>query len=165
MKFAIISDTHDHHENVLKAVRLFNDHKVDYIFHAGDMVAPFTARAFADVNGAKLIAVFGNNEGEKLFLRDTIESFGGEIHDPYYKGEIHGTRIFMTHRPDVIEEVALSGHFDLVIYGHTHKPDIRRIESCLIVNPGECSDWMTGRPQVVLLDVEDGHVEPICLSS
>ena len=56
MKIGILSDTHDAHENVLKAIKIFNEHKVSYVFHAGDMVSPFTARAFADVAPAKFIA-------------------------------------------------------------------------------------------------------------
>ena len=38
MKIGIISDTHDAHRNVLRAIEIFNDRAVEYVFHAGDMV-------------------------------------------------------------------------------------------------------------------------------
>ena len=80
MQIGILADSHDHHSNVLRAIKIFNDHKVDYVLHAGDIVSPFTAKAFEDLKIAKFIAIFGNNEGEKLFLKSTVESFGDEIH-------------------------------------------------------------------------------------
>lgn len=155
MRIGIISDTHDHHRNVEQAVTLFSERDVRYVLHAGDIVSPFTAQAFAELRNAKFIAVFGNNEGEKLFLKGTIEGFGGEIHEYCYKGEMAGRKIYMAHTPDNIEEVARSRMYDLVIYGHTHRQDIRRVGKTLIVNPGEATDWMTGSARVVILDPAD----------
>ena len=81
MKIGIISDTHDDHGNVLAAIGIFNDAGVDTVLHAGDIISPFTARAFETLKSEHFIAVFGNNEGEKGAVRANIESFGGEIHD------------------------------------------------------------------------------------
>ena len=79
MKIGIISDSHDAHQNVLKAVEVFSEKKTDYILHAGDVISPFAARAFAEVKGAKFIAIFGNNDGEKLLLKSTINDFGARF--------------------------------------------------------------------------------------
>ena len=163
MKIGIVSDSHDHHANVLKAVEVFNERKVDYVLHAGDIIAPFTAKAFAKVEGAKFIAVFGNNDGEKLLLVSTINDFGGEIHERIYTGDIGGRRIFMTHTADVLESIAGSGKYDLVIYGHTHEKDIRKVGKTLVVNPGEATDWLTDEPCVVVLELDDMSVEEISL--
>jgi len=163
MKIGIITDTHDHHENVLKAVEIFNAHKVKYVLHAGDIVSPFAAVAFSRVEGAEFIAVLGNNEGELVILFEKIAEFGGRIYPDVYKGTIDGKRIFMTHRPSVIDEMAASGKFDLVIYGHTHKQDIRKVGDCLIINPGESTDWMTDTSCVVVVDTADMSHEVISL--
>jgi putative phosphoesterase len=163
MKIGIISDSHDAHQNVLKAIEVFNEQKVDYILHAGDMVSPFTAKAFAEVKNAKFIAVFGNCDGEKVFLKSTIESFGGEVYEDSYTGQIGGREIFMTHRPSALDEVAGSGKYDLVVYGHTHKQDIRRVGGTLIINPGESTDWLTGSSAVVVLDADNMSAEVISL--
>lgn len=155
MKIGIISDTHDHHSNVIKAIRIFNKRRVKYVLHAGDIVSPFTARAFADLKKAKFIAVFGNCDGEKIHLKSAIEGFGGEVYDNAYNSRIENRKIFMTHRPDAIEEVAASSRYDLVIYGHTHRRDIRTVGKTLIVNPGEATDWLTGHSSVVIVELDD----------
>ena len=165
MKIGIISDTHDHHKNVLKAMEIFNERQVVYVLHAGDMVSPFTAKSFTDLDKAKFIAVFGNNEGEKLLLTSVIHGFGGEIHEYCYKGEIDGKKIFMTHTHHSLDEVIQSDMYDLVIYGHTHKQDIRQEGKTLVINPGEATDWITGSSSVVILKTEDMSYEVIPLKS
>jgi putative phosphoesterase len=154
MKIGIISDSHDHHANVLKAVEILKNEQVQYILHAGDIVSPFTAKAFGEVKNAKFIAVFGNNDGEKHLLKTTIESFGGEIHRDPYHGQIAGKKIFMTHKPSILDEAIASGKYDIVVYGHTHFKDIRTVGKTLIINPGEATDWLSGKGQLVILDTE-----------
>ena len=163
MKIGIISYSHDHHQNVLAAVKIFNEHKLDYVLHGGDIVSPFTARAFAQLEPAHFIAVFGNNEGEKLYLKSTINSFGGEIHEYCYKGTLQDKQIYMTHTHHNIDEIAQSQMYDLIIYGHTHKQDIRRHDKTLIINPGESTDWITGSAHLVILDLDDMNYQIITL--
>jgi putative phosphoesterase len=155
MQVGILSDSHDHHDNVLRAIEIFDNHKVDYVLHAGDIVSPFTARAFGALRVKRFIAVFGNNEGEKLSVKSTVESFGGEIHEYCYKGQIGGKQIHMTHTDHYVEEVAASQMYDILIYGHTHKQDIRQVGRTLVINPGETTDWLTDLPQVVVLCLDD----------
>jgi hypothetical protein len=155
MKIGIISDTHDHHTNVIKAVKIFNEMQVKFVLHAGDIVSPFTAKAFTDLKDAKFIAVFGNCDGEKILLKSAVEGFGGEIYDNVYNSQVAGRKIFMIHRPDAIEEVAASSKYDLVIYGHTHRQDIRTVGETLIINPGEATDWLTGHSSVVIVELDD----------
>jgi putative phosphoesterase len=163
MKIGIISDTHDHHQNVLKAIGIFNDEQVKYVLHAGDMVSPFTAKAFANVPGARFIAVFGNCDGEKLRLKEAITEFGGEINNHIYTGRLDNKEIFMTHRPDMIDELSAGGKYDLLIFGHTHKQDIRKVGRSLIINPGETTDWITGQPSIVVLELDDMSYTSISL--
>jgi len=165
MRIGIISDTHDHHANVLKAIEIFNDRQVTFVFHAGDIVSPFTARSFEKLVSAKFIAVFGNNEGEKTLLRSVVAGFGGEIHEDCYKGEIAGKRIFMTHTPHYLDEVTASKMYDLVIYGHTHVMDIHHAGKTMIINPGEATDWLTNSPQVVILDTTSMEYEVVALKA
>ncbi|MBN1508428.1 MAG: metallophosphoesterase [Sedimentisphaerales bacterium] len=163
MRIGIISDTHDNRRNVARAIEIFRHHGVQCILHAGDIVAPFTALAFGELRSAKFIAVFGNNDGEKLFLKRTVEGFGGEIHEHCYKGELEGRRICMMHKDHFAEETIRSQMYDLVIYGHTHHPDIRQEGKTLVINPGEATDWITGSGHCVVLDLKDmSHsVEPL----
>ena len=144
MQIGIISDTHDHRRNVMKAIEIFAGRKVQCVLHAGDIVAPFVAKAFAALKDAKFIAVYGNNDGEKLFLRQTIEGFGGQIHEYCYKGELAGRTVYMTHTHHNIEELVTSQQYDLIVYGHTHRQDIRMVGRTMVVHPGEATDWISG---------------------
>jgi putative phosphoesterase len=155
MRIGIISDTHDHRRNVTQAVEIFARRGVEYVLHGGDIVAPFTAKAFAELRQARFIAVFGNNDGEKLHLKRIIEGFGGEIHEYCYKAELSGRKVYMTHTNHNVEEVAASQMYDLLVYGHTHQQDIRRVGRTLVINPGEATDWITGAARVVILDLKD----------
>jgi putative phosphoesterase len=159
MKIGIISDTHDHHVNVLKAVEIFNNQQVDYIFHAGDIVSQYTAKAFKDLKKAKFIAVYGNNDGEKFDLKSIIEGFGGEIHQDPYSGEVGGKKIFMTHKPGLLEDIVASQKYDIIIYGHTHFRDVRTVGKTLIVNPGEATDWVCGKGNLGIIDFGTMKVE------
>jgi len=60
----------------------------------------------------------------------------------------------------VADALADSGHYDLVVYGHTHSPDIRKVKNTLIVNPGEVSTYLYGKSTVALVDLDtmDGKI-------
>jgi putative phosphoesterase len=163
MRIGIISDTHDHLPNARQAVEIFRRHGVQYVLHAGDIVAPFTARIFSELRDAKFIAVFGNNDGEKLQLKRVVEGFGGEIHEYCYQGELAGRKVCMVHTDHMVEELAASQRHDLVIHGHTHHPETRRVGRTLIINPGEATDALTSLGRVVILDLDDMSptVEPL----
>jgi putative phosphoesterase len=163
MRIGIISDTHDNRRNVMQAVEIFRQTGVQYILHAGDIVAPFTTKAFGELRSARFIAVYGNNDGEKLLLKRAVEGFGGEIHEYCYKGELGGRKICMMHTDHLAEDAVKSQLYDLVIYGHTHHPDIRREGRTLVVNPGEATDWITGAGHVVIVDLKDmsHRIEPL----
>lgn len=159
MKIGIITDTHDHHVNVLKAIDIFKRLGVNYIFHAGDIVSQYTARAFGDVKNAKFIAIYGNNDGEKFVLKTVIEGFGGEIHQDPYIGEVAGKKIFMTHKPSFLDETIASQKYDIVIYGHTHFRDVRTVGKTIVINPGEATDWVCGKGNLCILDTDTSKVE------
>jgi len=156
MHIGIISDSHDNMPAIEKAVKLFNEKGVDIVMHAGDIVSPFTARAFGKLE-SPLVAIFGNNDGDKVHLKQFFSDIG-EMHEDPYLGEIDGKRIAMTHKPEIVDSLA-SKH-DIVIYGHTHEVDVRR-GAALIINPGECCGYLTGKSTVALLDVENTNVEII----
>jgi putative phosphoesterase len=67
------------------------------------------------------------------------------------------------HEPDVIDALAESGHFDLVVYGHTHEPEIRKVKDALIINPGEICGWLYGKPTAAIVNLEtmDAEVVPL----
>jgi putative phosphoesterase len=160
MKIAIISDTHDNLDNLRKAVEIINSSGVAHTFHAGDFTSPFTIRVLKDLK-CPLTGVFGNNDGDRLLLQ---EKFNGMIHRQPYITTFNGKRIAMMHEPAFIEALRDSGHFDIIIFGHTHEPVIRSEKDVLIINPGELGGWLYRRPTFVIVDLEDMKAEVIELT-
>jgi hypothetical protein len=56
------------------------------------------------------------------------------------------------HEPFFLDEYLAHTDVDVIIYGHTHQVDIRPGKP-LVINPGECCSWLTGRSTIVLLDL------------
>ena len=154
MRIGIVSDTHDDLHKVGQAIEVFKAQDLECILHAGDITGPSTISLFAKLSGCRVIAVYGNCDSERMSLRSAVEAIGGEIHDRVYTGQIDGRAIYMTHIPHGIEQVVHSEQYDLVVYGHTHQQDIRRIGKTLIVNPGAARNWM-GTTEVVIVDLAD----------
>ena len=151
MLVGILSDSHDNLTCLYKAVEIFNKRKVDLVLHAGDFVSPFTSRPLNNLK-CKFVGVFGNNDGDKLLLKDRFKNIG-EIYDDVYEDVVVDKRIILTHKENLIEKLAKSGEYDIIIYGHTHKADLREGRP-LIINPGECGGWITGESTVAILDTE-----------
>jgi len=149
MLIGIMSDTHDNLIFVKKAIELFNNEKVEYVIHAGDYTSPFTLKLFKELE-CKYVGIFGNNDGDKLLLLERAE---GKIHNQPYIFTLNNRKIVVMHEHQVADALADSGHFDLVIYGHTHKSDIRKVKNTLVVNPGEVSTYLYGKSTVALVDL------------
>ena len=156
----IIADTHDNRKAIQRLVELFNDRGAGLVLHAGDLISPFTAWDFKKLT-CKMIAVFGNNDGEKLGLFHLYREFG-EI-SPGPRRIVHnGKKIILMHEPACIDEMIASPEVDVIIYGHLHKVDIRE-GNPLIINPGEGGGWLTDACTAAILDTESMKVEVVTL--
>lgn len=151
MKLGIMSDSHDNIPLIARAVALFNREKVDLVLHAGDFVAPFTNMEFRKL-GARLVGVFGNNDGDRPYLLNRFADIG-ELQGDFRELEVGRRSIVVMHEPKFLESLTRASHYDLVVYGHTHKVDIRQGKP-LVINPGECGGWLYGASTVVTLDLE-----------
>jgi putative phosphoesterase len=151
----ILSDSHDNLDALRTAVRFFRDAGCTLIVHAGDFVAPFAAQVLGEA-GVDVKAVFGNCDGEKSGLKAIIGSFG-TIHEAPFSFVFEGKTIALTHLDGPVSELAGSGKYDLVVYGHTHRAEIRKVGSTLVVNPGETGGWVTKKSTVALYDPAAGE--------
>lgn len=158
MLIGILSDSHDNVPYLDKAVEIFNKRQVGLVLHAGDFVSAFTSKPFFNLK-CKFAGVFGNNDGDKLFLKDSFKGIG-KIYDDIYEDTIDSKRIIMFHRNALVKEFTKSEKHDIVIYGHTHRVDLREGKP-LIINPGECGGWLTGKSTIVILDTENMKAEII----
>ncbi|MDA8078517.1 MAG: metallophosphoesterase [Nitrospiraceae bacterium] len=149
MLIGILSDTHDNLHQLRKAVDLFRARRVEHVIHAGDFTSPFTFRVMKDL-ACGFTGVFGNNDGDRLLLQ---KMSGGRIFPQPYVFEPAARKIVVIHEHHIAEALADSGHYDVVVYGHTHEPDNRVRGKTLIVNPGETGGWLYGKSTVAVADL------------
>ena len=152
----IMADSHDNMPAIKRAVEIFNQRKVDLVIHAGDLVAPFTARELKKLT-CPLIITFGNNDGEIIGL---TKVFKDQIFQPPYQIEVNDKKVLILHDPMILDELQQNSTFDVIIYGHLHKVDIRKGKP-LIINPGECCGWLDDKRTIAIWDVKTDDVELI----
>jgi len=157
----LMSDSHDNLTMIRRAVSIFNDASCDLVVHAGDFVAPFAVRELASLNG-RFKAVFGNCDGEKTGLKMAIEPIG-EIQEAPFAFSHAGKEILLCHIDFPVSQYVASGQYDIVIFGHTHKPEVKKKGRTLAINPGETGGWLTGTSTVALLDPASLEAEIISL--
>ena len=145
----IMADSHDNLTAVRRAISLFKDAGCDLIIHAGDFVAPFAARELAQA-GCPVKAVYGNCDGEKKGLAAAIQPFG-RIQEAPFAFKYNKINVLITHLNAQVDRYAAQGKYDLIIFGHTHEAETRKVDSVLLVNPGETGGWLTGKSTVALL--------------
>jgi len=156
----LISDTHDNLQAITEAIKVFNSKGVGLVLHAGDYIAPFTCNAYRGL-GCKLVGVYGNVDGERRLLRERFSSMGFKVENDFEELEVDGVRIALLHGvyPQIVEALALSGKYQVVVHGHTHIKRAERVGGTLVVNPGEACGYLYGVRSVALLDTATLKVE------
>lgn len=163
MKIGVFSDTHDHLENIKKAVDLFISNKVAKIIHCGDYCAPFIVRAMESLKyqNMEILGVFGNNDGE----RDGLRKILGEIltiHGEFHELECDNHKIAVYHGTDnrILQNIIKSQSYDLILTGHTHQLKIEKNGRTLIVNPGETCGYLTKNATCAIVDLQTKILTP-----
>ena len=166
MKIAVVSDSHDHKDNILKAVSIINERQVEAIIHCGDYIAPFVKKWFNNLNDRikqNFYGVFGNNDGERLFLKKNLGQickFAQDGHELIIN--LGNKKIFTSHmlKQESIDALAHSSKFDIILIGHTHSFVNKKYENgVLVVNPGEVCGYLTGRATFAIVDTIEMKAE------
>jgi putative phosphoesterase len=141
MKIAILGDSHDHYENLQKAVNTANEHGCELMLHTGDLGAPKNSINILQQFTGQIKMIIGNNDHEivgimrKSFELDNFELIKSARGGDSYEDAIDSVRIFMHHYPRIAELAAASGEFDLCIHGHTHEYRQEMVGQTMLLNP------------------------------
>ncbi|KPJ61867.1 MAG: hypothetical protein AMS15_05640 [Planctomycetes bacterium DG_23] len=153
MKVGILADSHDNLPMIRRALHIFRQEGAECVIHAGDFIAPFAVKELLKFPGP-LYGIFGNNDGEK----EGIRKIWPEVKIGPAVFEIGGKNILLVHSKDDASEEEID-KADVFIYAHSHKPEVIP-DDTLVINPGECGGWLSGKSTVVVLDLEsmDGKI-------
>jgi len=67
----------------------------------------------------------------------------------------------VAHELPAPEAAAVDNTYRLVVYGHTHLPEVKRVGETLVVNPGECGGWLFGHCTVAIAHLDTLEAEII----
>ena len=146
MKIGAIADTHDNLAAISAAMKYFEEQGVEAILHAGDYCAPFALKRLLQTR-IPFEGVYGNCDGEREGLAKLLPSLAA---GPRHL-ELGGKKICLTHDRSRLQHDAFEAS-DILLFAHTHDPLVERQEGRLVINPGECGGWMTGRCTVAVID-------------
>lgn len=137
---AIISDSHDNLATLKKAFSWLNRKKIKIMIHCGDVCSPAMLREISKRFKGKIHLILGNigpvsNDKDPFRIRalgiKNVKFYGetGEV-------KIEGKKLAFAHEPARAKELASKGKYNLVFYGHDHKPWEEKMKNCRLVNPG-----------------------------
>jgi uncharacterized protein len=72
--------------------------------------------------------------------------------------ELGGRRIAAVHYPQIAAPLSLSGKYDLVCCGHSHRREITLVGQTLRLNPGDVMG-LFGEPGFAIYDTESGEAQ------
>jgi putative phosphoesterase len=135
MRIAVLADTHVNKLEYLPKKIIDALSTVDLIIHAGDFTDVQLLNELKQLNEVK--AVHGNMDSRELKsvlpIKEIVETKDKRI------GITHGSGA-----PWRIEErvrkVFESDRIDIIVYGHSHRPQNKVINDVLFFNPGKAAD-------------------------
>lgn len=135
MKIAILSDIHDNIWTLNAALAAIQH--TDRMICCGDLCSPFIVPILARQFSKPIHLVFGNNDGDLFRITKNASGFPNFfVEGELFKGEMDGKTLIVNHYDHIALEIARSGSFDLVCFGHNHRYQVERFEKSLAINPG-----------------------------
>lgn len=164
MLLGILSDTHEHLENIEKARKIFAERGASPVIHLGDYCAGPSVRA---MQGMKVIGILGNNDGDVLRIQRCFHEIDGEFRWQFCVLEFDGLKIACYHgtENEITEALVLCGKYDVVLSGHTHHSSLQTVGKTLALNPGSAHGFEEEAPMIAVLDTETKKAEIIPLFS
>lgn len=135
MKVLIISDTHGHGEDYFKLLKKIAP--MDLVIHCGDVEGQesILEQKTLELSNCPIVMVSGNNDFFSNLEKEVSLKLG-------HRNILvtHGHNYYVSMGNEFIKQEAKARGFDIVIYGHTHRPLIdRENDNIIALNPGSLS--------------------------
>lgn len=135
-KIAVISDSHDEERRLENLIKRFNQaEEIKDLVHCGDLCAPFMVKVLNKFSGRVYISL-GYSDGDLISIMKNSNPNLSLFKD---LGElkVNNGKIAFIHNPTIARLLASSSEYKAIFYGHTHEPEIKKVDGVLLVNPGE----------------------------
>jgi putative phosphoesterase len=148
MKIGIISDTHRNKANLNIATEwLQKKQRISMLFHLGDDYSDVLELTDRYIEVVQVPGIYDREYTNKTVPATVIET-------------IQGLDILLVHAldKDLTREDALRS--DIILYGHSHRAEIRLEDGVLYMNPGHLKSELdkNAPPSFGLLDIQDKSV-------
>lgn len=161
MKLAIISDVHDNIANLKIVLDFLRAKKIKHLICAGDLASQGTSDFLKQNYGGKFYYAFGNAEKDRIDIKKNQNVKNFLIFAESGEFRVDKLKIGVNHFPARAKKMAQSGNYDLVFYGHTHRPWEERISNrTRLINPGNVAG-LYYEPTFAVYDTKDVKLELI----
>jgi uncharacterized protein len=148
MKIGILSDTHRNKANLnLAAGWLQKKQRISMLFHLGDDYSDVLELTERYIEVVQVPGIYDKEYTNKTVPATVIET-------------IQGLDILLIHAldKDLTKEDAMRS--DIILYGHTHRSEIRLEDGVLYMNPGHLKSDMdkNAPPSFGLMEIQDKSV-------
>lgn len=162
MKIALLSDIHDHIDNMLTAFHYALEKGCTHLLFMGDMESLSTLSLMCEEWPHRADIVFGNNEYD--LTTHLAVACGSRCTHHRHIGDItlDARRIIFSHFIQKVQSAILSGEYDAAFYGHTHLAEAHFSGQTLVANPGEVAG-IRQAPSFAIYDTASNQVDFVSL--
>lgn len=148
MKILIVSDTHRKLGNLIEVLE--QEQPVDLLIHLGD--AEGEEDVIEELAGCPMEIVAGNNDFFTNLPREKEICLG-----KYRILLTHGHYYYVNAGIAEIEREAYARNYDIVMFGHTHRPVVDYNKGIIALNPGSLSyPRQEGRrPSYIIMNIDE----------
>ena len=146
MRILIVSGTHKHNDTFVRVLERIG--QVEMVIHCGD--AEGGEYFMQEIAGCPLHIVMGNND----FFSELPKEITLNIKDMNIL-ITHGHDYYVNSGYEVLRKEAKARGFQIVMFGHTHRPVIDQSDGIVVLNPGSLTyPRQEGkRPSYIVMEV------------
>ncbi|MFQ6081974.1 MAG: metallophosphoesterase family protein [Candidatus Aminicenantia bacterium] len=157
IKIGIVSDTHGNIQNLNLTVSKMKQLKVNLFIHLGDDIADIESFELGGLNWLKVPGVYEECYFQPGPPNRLIKEFEGLRFLLTHSLHSHPNDLLVDLKP---EELRTKKDIDVILFGHTHIPEIREEERILLINPGHLKSVDKKRypPSFAILECQNGVI-------
>jgi len=159
MKIGIISDTHDNKENLKKTLSFLKKEGIKILIHCGDVATEETLEYILENFEGRVLLSLGNvDKDHQLEEKIREKKKNLEIFSDFGEIKLGNKKLAFCHFPEKGEELANTGKYQIVFFGHLHYPKEKKIKNTKLINPGNLAN-LYFKATFLIYDLENDKLE------